>query len=228
VLAAFAIGGAIGAALPTPAQLQYLLPVLPPLFVALGMVMKGTPKGSPIARAGTWAMALFAVAGTMPTMLDALNALASGSPVLQIERRAHWIGTCLRGFGARGSIATLSPDRAIDSRDPIDPRFSAGPFLFRNGRLISPELAAALKAVTPQTMVAAFAADPPAAILVGYEQPGRNGSPPSDAALSAYAQRHGFVATRVPDGIGLLYVHPSRPTARTASKSDVDLSPIGR
>ena len=228
VLASFVVGGAIGAVLPTPAQLQYLLPVLPPLFLALGMAMARMRPGSPIARGGAWGMTLFAVAGTIPTLLDTLNTLASGSPVLQIERRAHWIGNCLRGIGTTGMIATLSPDRAIDSHYPIDPRFSAGPFLFRNGRLMSPELATSVKAVTPQTMGRAFAMDPPAAILVGYEQPGRNGSPPADAPLEAYAQRHHFVAARVPDGIGRLYVRPSRPAGRTASKSNVDLPPIGR
>ncbi len=205
MLAALLAGGALGAVLPTPTQIQYLLPMLPPLFVAFGLAIA---RGALASRGAAALAILFALAGIAPSIADAAKIARKGRTVLAIERQAHAIGAFLAQSGAEGVIASVAPERVIDSGYPIDPRFAAGPFLFRNGGLMPPALVRALKAVTPQTLEESFGQAPPAAILVGYEKLARNGGPPADAPLEAYAVRHDFQRADLTDGLGRLYVRP--------------------
>jgi len=211
MLAALILGGWIGAALPTPTQIQYLLPMLPPLFVAFGLIVD---RGLLERRLPRILLALFAVAGVSPTVIDAAAAIRSAPPVLVIQSQARAIGSLLSEAGARGPIATVAPERAIDSGYPIDPRFATGPFLFRNDRLMPAALVRSLNTVTPRTLELLFHEAPPAAILVGYEKWRRNGEPPADAPLETFALRHGFERILLADGIGRLYIAPGGPSRK--------------
>lgn len=72
---------------------------------------------------------------------------------------------------AKSPIATLSPIYAIESRMPVYPQFSTGPFVFRVGSRMSAEELELIKAVAPNTLSALFAKKPPGAIIIGQEYP---------------------------------------------------------
>jgi hypothetical protein len=96
----------------------------------------------------------------------------------------------------------------LDSGAPLDPRFAAGPFVWRTGDRIDPARQARLHIISPKTLGAAFGAAPPAAIVVGYEggTMAWNRGTDLDAPLAAWAAGQGYTAVRSPVGEAVLYV----------------------
>ncbi len=211
-LLAMLLAGGIGAALPTPTHRQYLLPLLVPLFVALGPVLAAarTPRDG---RRVVALLAIFGLAGLFGTARQAARNVAGTDrlPALAAERDADWIGARLAERGAHGSIATFSPERMVDSGLAIDPRLATGPFVFRSGALLRADTATALNVLIPANLVAGLDLFPPAAILTGYESRRRNGVVPLDAYLDNYVRARGYAALPLPDGIGRLLIRPIAP-----------------
>ncbi len=172
-----ALAGVVAALLPEPTWRQYLLPALPPLFVmaALGIECR------PLNRAMQVAAIPFVVAGLAPSLI----ALASGGGMLTAMRERAAIAAAL---GTRGHVATLSPQFVADP----DPRFATGPFAFRIRRFVAPGNEAARRIVTPRTLAAQFAAQPPAAILVGGEGKWTSGDDRLERPLEAWARSNGW------------------------------------
>jgi hypothetical protein len=113
--------------------------------------------------------------------------------VQDVTRQAHWIGDRLRTANATGAVATLSPQVVLDSRYPIDPRFTTGVFIYRSAAQLSAGDLTRLNAVGPQTLAQALDARPPAAIVVG-------GEGKLDEALRRYAISHGYRREMSPYG----------------------------
>lgn len=172
-----ALAGFVAALLPEPTWRQYLLPALPPLFVmaALGIERR------PLNRAMRVAAVPFVLAGLAPSLV----ALASGGGMLAAMRERAAIAAAL---GTRGPVATLSPQFVADP----DPRFATGPFAFRIRRVVAPGNEAARRIVTPRTLAAQFAAQPPAAILVGGEGKWTSGDDRLERPLEAWARSNGW------------------------------------
>ncbi len=208
-LLAMLAAGAIGAALPTPTHRQYLLPLLVPLFVALGPVL-AMPRGPAERRRVVALLAIFGLGGLSGTLGHVAGYVAGGDglPALVAERDAGWIGARLAARGARGAIATFSPERVVDAGLAIDPRFATGPFVFRSGALLGADAATALDVLIPANLAAGLDRVPPAAILTGYESRRRNGVIPPDAYLDGYARARGYARMMLPDGIGRLLIRP--------------------
>ena len=206
-MALWMVAGAIaGAALPTPAQLQYVMPLIPPLALALGYVLDDARRWS--GRRRHILLGLLSI-GVVPGLLlpvrDMAAMAAQGSPVLEAGAGALWAGRIV-GQQARGdSVATLSPHMIAGSGLRLDPRFAAGPFVYRTGWTIPVARARRLHVMTPATL-ADMDASPPAAILTGYERGTRTLPIAPDAGLIAYARRHGYRAWPMADGVGTLYI----------------------
>ncbi len=183
LLDAAILGGLLAAYLPDPSYRQYLVPVLPPLFLRLGLIRWPTHRGWRIA-AG-----LSAVAGLAPTGIALATAVVAGSPLLAVIRDAAAIGQATGG----GAVATLAPERVVGAGVTIDRRFIAGPFLFRMMPPAAGHIPAAWDAVGAGRVDAAFAAVPPAALLTGTERRPFRGHPGGlDAVLEDWARRHGW------------------------------------
>lgn len=195
----------MGAALPTPTHKQYILPLLPPIFIALSLALTTSPPG----RLGKAALAGFCLLGLVPTVRMVTHVIDRGPAALMMDDRARWVGERLTAVSARGAIATLSPDSVIDSGYPLDARFSTGPFVFRSGAMLTGPEARQLRVATPDGLSDEFDTLPPAAILTGYER-ARKGSLPSDFLLSQYAVSHRYVRFDLPDGTGRLYINSLR------------------
>ena len=202
---ALLIGGLIGAFLPTPTYKQYFIAALPPLFVALGMAAHG------LRRPGRWLLNGFALLATAGLVIAGVRDWRrDGAPAaLAVTASAHDIGRRMRAAGAIGPIATVSAARALDSGVALDSRFAAGASGFRSADLRTPAELARWHIASPATLAAVFAAEPPGAILTGYEGPSAvNIRRFPDAPLDAWATAHGWQAQPLADGRGVLWLPP--------------------
>lgn len=215
ILLATAAGGIVGLLVPTPTQIQYALPVLPPLFILLGRRLETLAAVRPRA-VPTVVAALIALAavGSLKTVKAVAAAFREGLPALHITRSGHAIGAILAADGRAGAIATLSPDRVVDSGFPIDPRFATGPFVYRSGALLTAAEARSLHVVTPATLAGALDARPPLAIVTGYEGPQRRFRIDLDAGLARYARDHRYRSFPLPDRRGTVWLRPARGRSR--------------
>jgi hypothetical protein len=91
----------------------------------------------------------------------------------------------LRSVPPPGRILTLAPIRALEAGRSIYPEFVTGPFAWRISPFVDPAKAARLKIPTTATLDALFAANPPAAFLLGIEKNGEN-------QFATYAKQHGY------------------------------------
>ncbi|EPR09843.1 hypothetical protein M527_06860 [Sphingobium indicum IP26] len=203
-------GGLIGVALPTPSQLQYVMPLLPPLGLALGLVLDDARAWRRRARAILIAsLCLAAVPGMLPTTRHVIAMARRGSPVLAASDHARWAGAQVRRLTGDDEIVSLSPQQLVDSGLNIDPRFAPGPFVYRTGWTMRSGEARRIHAMIP-AILTDLDRDPPEAILVGYEMGTRKLPLRPDDSLIAYAKRRAYRMLAMPDGVGKLYVRPSR------------------
>jgi hypothetical protein len=193
------VAGLLAAWAPRPVYVQYLLPLLPALMLRFGLLLDDARWRGVVAP--------FLIAGVAQTAIETVSNIARGdSPVLALRRDAQAVG---RIMGAAGPIVTLSPERVVDSGVPLDPRFAAGPFLFRTRDVLTDEQAARFHVVTLRSVAAALAGAPPAAILTGYEGQPTPAMPHGlEAPLRDWALRHGYRAVTLPSGGATLFLSP--------------------
>ena len=197
------VAGLIAALAPVPTWRQYLLPMLPALFVRLALVWHAQPPG----KAMRIAAVVFACAGLAPTV----DAVASGGiPMRDAMRNATAIRETLDREHVTGPVATLSP-QFLPGR-AIDPRFATGPFYVRSTALLDSDQERQLRLVSHARM--RLLGQPPA-ILTGGEGAWSSGDDRIDAALATYAIHQGYRAVPVPGTRFTLYVAPpaSQPPA---------------
>lgn len=164
------VAGLVAALLPFPTWRQYLLPVLPPLFVRLAI---GWPGGRRVAML----FGVFACIGILPTIV----AIAEPGrlSLAQALRDGAAIGRLLDAQRLSGPVATLSPEILPMAGRLPDPRFAAGPFYFRSHALLDPAAERRLHLVSRDR--ADFA--PGTVILTGGESAATAGDPALDAAM---------------------------------------------
>jgi len=189
-----ALAGLVAALLPVPTWRQYLLPMLPPLFVALALLWQASPP----ARGWRIALGVFALLGLSPTIaallepgrLSLASALREGA-ILRATLDAHRI---------TGPIVTLSPEILPATGRLPDARFAAGPFYFRSRTLLDEAAERRLHVVARDRMD--FAPGTP--ILTGAE----NAAAAGDSALDAALATAGGRAISVPGTRFRLYLTP--------------------
>lgn len=185
-----AAAGLVAALLPEPTWRQYLLPLLPPLFVMLALAIARRPPD----RGERIAAAVFVAAGLAPS----LGALATGQPGMPIAHsESARIRAVLDREGVTGPVATLSPQFLAGAAAQPDARFATGPFAFRIRRFLPPEGEGPRGIVTPRTLAAQFDARPPAAILTGGEGKWTSGDDALEAPLERWAADRGWRMTPV-------------------------------
>ncbi|MES2326902.1 MAG: phospholipid carrier-dependent glycosyltransferase [Pseudomonadota bacterium] len=186
LMLAAALGGLISAALNRPFQIFYLLPALPPLF-ALSALLFIADERRPAWLKGVWALS--AGVGLMPVAAWAVIAASAGiAPALDAQRRTEALGAALRAQHISGPIATLAGQYVPDANAEIDPRFAAGPFLYRTRGFISAEQAREWQVVT-RDQPGSLAERPPSAIVTGTYP---DVQPAQEAELTAQARALGY------------------------------------
>lgn len=200
------ITGLAAALLPTPTWKQYLMPLLPPLFVRLGFAWQEGVVAGRWRRITIRAFALSALVGLAQPVLWGWWLVAGSANSVTMTREAHWIGERLRAAGARGSIATLTPQVTLDSGFALDPRFAPGPFAYRSGDMLSDEEQRTFLIVSPRTLDRFLAERPPAALVTGYEVDRTN----LEGGLRAFAWRNGYRRVHSPFGKAELFIRPAK------------------
>lgn len=153
-LSAAALGGLISAGLNKPFQIFYLLPALPPLFILVALVLD---QQRPRRLTGAWL--LFVVIGEIPVLGWFLH---GRMPAFESDRSATKLNAALRSIGVEGPVATLAGQYV----ENVDPRFAAGPFLYRTNGFVSADEAREWHIVT-RDEDRSLGTNPPAAIVTG-------------------------------------------------------------
>jgi hypothetical protein len=205
MLDTLALAGLVAALLPEPTWRQYLLPVLPPLFVRLALAWEAIPPGR-IERIG---FVTFACAGLAPSVESVARALAQGAPMVVATTDASRIATAIDQSGIDGPVATLTPQYLGASRHLPDRRFVAGPFYYRSHGLLDRGGEQTLGLVTARTLDPATL---PPIVVVGGESLTESGNPSLETELANAAAPHAAGITRILGGRFTLYfMQPPRP-----------------
>lgn len=204
------VAGLLAAWLPRPIYVQYLGPLLPALFVRFALLTDAS-----FWRAHFVGRALIAVgvlAGVAQSVIaTGPNIWGQISPVLAITDDAHALSDIAAAARISGTIATLSPERAVDASLPIDRRFVTGPFLMRTRHVLTADQARAFQATTSATLVADLNTARPAAILVGGEaQPSAAYPHGLDAPLVDWARSNRYRAVALPSGLSRVFLRPTK------------------
>jgi hypothetical protein len=110
----------------------------------------------------------------------------------------------LKELGISGKVATLAPIYPLEGNLSIYPEFASGPFAYRAAEFATPELRKYYRTTSPSEVRDFFKADPPAAILVGFD-------PKLEEPMVKFAEENGYrridnlgISNRY--GVGILYV----------------------
>ena len=194
---------------PTPSFPQYFAPpilILPLLLALLFGHLAETQK--PVINM------VFAM-GALTCLVLAAPRLAQHAPkaatpdkwtVNKVHRGGRDIAAAMAAAGIEGKVATLLPVYPLEGGLPVYAEFATGQFAYRLADITEPSLAQYYKTTSPTQVEALFQADPPAAILVGFE-------PALEAPFVRFAEKNGY--RRVADftlkdryGDGVLFLKP--------------------
>ncbi|MFV0625525.1 glycosyltransferase 87 family protein [Sphingomonas sp. ac-8] len=197
------VAGCIAAMLPQPSFRQYVIPILPPLFVRFGAIHGpiASRRGMQLGFAATLLLGLWR------TTSETVATLRGGSPILLAVVDGDWLGEHLDDSGAPGMAVSLSPERFAGGKLDIDPRFAMGPFLFRMRGLMTPAEEQRMHVVTRDRLDRALTSAPPPAIVTGGEGRSTPGAPGGlDAPLRHWAERNAYRRMQSPSGMLSLYL----------------------
>jgi hypothetical protein len=194
------IGGAIGSYMPEPAYAQYLVPLLPPLFVRFALALGG---------AGRWWRSRLGELTVVTSILGVGYAGSHFAGGIAIAKASE-VGPAVAVLARGGPVATLSPEWVAGTGLNLDPRFAAGPFLFRTTGAIADRAEAYGHAVPWQDSPQLLGERPPAVILVGGESKPHSPVHPNglDWPLIAWATSHDYRPVRLDYGF-VAYVSPA-------------------
>lgn len=189
IVASLLVASLVSAIMPSPMQKQYWLPALPPLFLCLGIAIERGLNW----RRPAWAVLLAsAIAGWVPTAKDAVAAVTSGNlPPLAVAEDSSAIDQLLDQRQVDGPIVTLRPDLFSQTDERLDPRFAAGPFLFRSTGLVSPSQARRWQVLDGDDQ-SLLVANPPAAFVFADQEILKSGDDLLSAKLMTMARSAGF------------------------------------
>lgn len=189
-------GGILAAILPQPALVQYVVPLLPPLFVRLALAFDGV---GPLMRR---ALLLLMLIGSVAGATSGLLVRFSGDDILRRAAAGETVAALTHG----AQVSTLSPQFIAGRGVLLDPRFAAGPFLYRTRGALARSAEVEGRAVTVERIEGSFELQPPAALMVGGEtNPFRPDYPQGlDRPLLTWALAHHYRPTRIPGGFVLL------------------------
>ncbi|MDK1493749.1 hypothetical protein QN219_27545 [Sinorhizobium sp. 7-81] len=196
--------------LPTPSFPQYFAPPLICLPLGLALLF-----GSLAPETRTRFQPVF-VAATMVVL--AIEAPRLAQYIGTAVRADRWTVTRVHEAGvaisqriavarAQGKVATLSPIYPLEGHLEVYPELATGPFAYRTADFTEPALAAWYRMTSPGRITAMFEADPPAALLLGFDEV-------LERPMLDYARRNGYLPStdlgfKDRYGSPVLYLKPS-------------------
>ncbi|UWQ81874.1 hypothetical protein K3725_22405 (plasmid) [Leisingera sp. S132] len=195
VLGAALVLAAAMSLLPAPGFVQYYIPPLAVLVLLAALLWRRLE--APV-QAGLLPLlggaALVCLALGAPRLGDGLAALARPGEftAARVARGGAALRQALaRAGAAAGPVATFMPVYPLEAGLPVYAEFATGQFAYRISPYLKEELRRHYRMAGPQDLEALFAADPPAALLLGY-------APELEKPLLAYALARG--CRRIPAG----------------------------
>ena len=194
----FALFGAMSA---TPSQTQYYYILYPLLALGFFYAVALWPRRQRWAATALVAGALMSIIATAPAYVGGVEVLLRPDRWYPVKARAR--GARIADLAEDGRILTLAPIHALEGGLPIYPEFVTGPLAWRVAPLVTPTERARFGLVTAPELAARLAAQPPRAVLAGFEEDDAE----LEAVLLAYAHEHDFVPVALPDE-GVLWLAP--------------------
>lgn len=201
------LAGIVVGAMPTPVWRQYLIPLLAPLAVRAALTWRTRQPG----RFARTAIAGFAVAGLVPSAMTSWNFPAAW-------REGNALDAELDAIGVSGPLVTLAPHLTAATGRPPDPRFAAGPFMYRSHSLVKPGEERELNAAVHRRFVPLA----PNAVVLGSDD-WHPVDAPLERALLLAARRQGYRAYPIVDGAFTLLLPPATLPKRRC-RADCDVS----
>ncbi|QLL65975.1 hypothetical protein [Sinorhizobium mexicanum] len=195
--------------IPTPGFPQYFGPPLICLPLTLALLYAGLGHETRrYMQPGLIAATIVVLAVAAPRLAQYLPTVSHPErwTVLRVHEAGETVAERLAAAGVSGKVATLSPIYPLEGGLPVYQELATGPFAYRIADIADPKLAAFYKMTSPTTIGALFDADPPAALLLGFDEV-------LERPMLAYAQRNGYVVSAdlgIKDRYGapVLYVRP--------------------
>lgn len=152
-------GGLLAAFLPVPALVQYLVPLLPPLFVRFALALDhARPRARNI-------LLVLAALGSIAGLTSSLVVHFAG---LELIRSVNY-GRKVAALAGGREVATLSSEYIAGNGISLDPRFATGPFLYRTRGRLGQLAEANGHAVVVESLDKSLTSRPPAVIVFGAE-----------------------------------------------------------
>lgn len=195
--------------LPTPGFPQYFtLPlVVSPLLIALLYAELNEEEQFSASPALVAASAVILLMG-LPQLAQTLPRLVS--PQSWTGEKSHEAGVAIAreiaAAGVSGKVGTLVPIYPLEGGLEVYPELATGQFAYRTAEYMDPSLRRYYRTTSPAEIGQLFSADPPAAILVGFDAK-------LEEPLVNYAMQNGYrkidnmdIADRY--GTAVLYIRP--------------------
>lgn len=195
--------------IPTPGFPQYFAPplVCSPLLLAL-LYDRLDQRGRLRMQQALIAASVVVVMVNAPRLTQHLARLPFPEKwtVSRVHQNGIAIARRLADAGVSGKVATIAPLYPLEAGLSVYPELATGQFAYRTAAFTSDNLKRFYRTTTPTEIRALLDADPPAALLVGFE-------PELEAPMVRFAQDRGYL--RVVDlgltdryGTGILYIRP--------------------
>ena len=212
VLDLMIIGGIVAAFLPVPALTQYLVPLLPPLFARFGFALDN---------AGERRKLFLMILAGLSSLAGLTSSVIASSGKLEAVRNVQ-LGAEVAALARGGTVVTLSPEYVVGEGVNLDPRFGAGPFLYRTRGKLAVKAETLGRAVSVGTLNQSLAQRPPAVILVGAERKSfpRTYRSGLDQPLVDWSERNGYRREPLSGGL-VAFVSPD---AAAVDQSNSSLS----
>ena len=152
-------GGLLAAFLPVPALMQYLVPLLPPLFVRFALALDSLRP-----RARSFLLVITAL-GSIAGLTSSLIVRFAGLELI----RSVGYGRKVAALAGGRDVVTLSSEYIAGDGISLDPRFATGPFLYRTRGRLGQLAEANGHAVVVESVDRSLTSRPPAVIVVGAE-----------------------------------------------------------
>ena len=186
----------VGALIPTPSWYQYFYAPLPFGLLALVSLLRRTaPRPRPMLAAA--ALFIVAVVALRAEIIGQLGLLARSADWL--PNRVHRLGVAVAEQVGAGPVLALAPIIPLEGGLKIYPEFATGSLTWRVSPFMDSGPRRVYGVVSPEDLPAYLEAEPPAAVLVGFEIDNAGFSLDDPGGLEdplvEYAREHGYRRT---------------------------------
>jgi hypothetical protein len=192
---------------PTPAFPQYFaLPLAcAPLLLSL-LYSELDSKQKTVAERAMVPLCVAMLLCSLPQLTEYASRLFAHNrwTVERVHDDGQRLARQLNELGVSGKVATLAPIYPLEGNLDIYPEFASGPFAYRSAEFASPELRKYYRTTSPGEVRDFFKADPPAAILVGFDS--KLEEPMVNFAVKNGYRRIDNLGISDRYGVGILYV----------------------